>query len=158
MNSIVNKYVRKTNKKLKNRRITREDCDIVGVHIRRTDHIIYEKINGVVPLTGRYFKQAMELYHDNLKHPIFVIVTDDPQWAETELNNFFKVHFTGEGQTEILLLSTCRLRFLLCGQPGLRRPGPRRVDSLQSHRAVQGDIRPLGSHPGRSVSRDNDSL
>ena len=104
----MNKYVRKTNKKLKNRRITREDCDIVGVHIRRTDHIIYEKINGVVPLTGRYFKQAMELYHDNLKHPIFVIVTDDPQWAETELNNFFKVHFTGEGQTEILL-STCLL-------------------------------------------------
>ena len=75
-------YLRKINKK--NVKVRREDCDIVGIHIRRTDHVLYEEMNGAKPLTGRYFKQAMELYHEKLRHPIFVVVTDDPQWAERE--------------------------------------------------------------------------
>ena len=90
----MSKYVRKANKR-KNIKISREDCDIVGIHIRRTDHVIYEKMNGAPPLTARYFKLAMEAYHSKLKHPIFVVVTDDPEWAESNLQSFFTIHFTG---------------------------------------------------------------
>ena len=90
----MSKYVKKTNKK-SGVKISREDCDIVGIHIRRTDHVRYEKINGAAPLPARYFKLAMEAYHGKLKHPIFVVVTDDPEWAESHLGSFFNIHFTG---------------------------------------------------------------
>ena len=100
MNVIVSKYVRKTNKR-KNIKISREDCDIVGIHIRRTDHVMYEEMNGAPPLTARYFKLAMEAYLSKLKHPIFVVVTDDPEWAESQLQSFFNIHFTGRYLAEI---------------------------------------------------------
>ena len=99
----------------KNVRVRREDCDIVGVHVRRTDHILYEKVNGAQPLTARYFKQAMELYHEKLRHPIFVVVTDDPEWAEREIKRFFKIQFTGfydvlsqdSGGLDLAVLTLC---------------------------------------------------
>ena len=94
LKEIVNHYVKRVNKK-KNIRITPDDCDLVGVHIRRTDHLEFEKLNGADPLKPRYFVQAMESYSDKLQHTIFVIVTDDPEWARAEVHKSFKPYFTG---------------------------------------------------------------
>ena len=83
------------NKKKRKSIISIDDCDIIGVHIRRTDHLEYEKINKVKHLTSRYFSQAMHLYSDSIKHPIFVIVTDDQEWALKNIHQSFKPYFTG---------------------------------------------------------------
>ena len=48
------------------------------VHIRRGDHLEYEKLNGAEHLKKQYFLKAMDLYKENLKHPVCIIVTDDP--------------------------------------------------------------------------------
>ena len=62
LTAIVNDYVKKTNKRRKSKTpISRDHCDLVGVHIRRTDHLEFEQLNNVAPLTGRYFLRAMEV-------------------------------------------------------------------------------------------------
>ena len=94
LKEIVDHYVKRMKKK-KKIGITADDCDIVGVHIRRTDHIEFEKLNGADHLKPRYFVQAMETFSDKLQHPIFVIVTDDPLWARKEVHKSFKPYFTG---------------------------------------------------------------
>ena len=58
LREIVNEYVRKVNKRKKSVKISPDDCDLVGVHIRRTDHLEFEKLNGATPLTRTYFTQA----------------------------------------------------------------------------------------------------
>ena len=50
--------MRKVNKRKKSVKISPDDCDLVGVHIRRTDHLEFEKLNGATPLTRTYFTQA----------------------------------------------------------------------------------------------------
>ena len=84
------------NKKRKSEKISKESCELVCVHIRRGDHLEYEKMNGVTHLKTSYFFQAMDIYRDKLKHPVFIIVTDDPQWAYQHLHNSFKPYFTGK--------------------------------------------------------------
>ena len=64
LSEIVDSYVRKVNKRKKSVKITADDCDLVGVHIRRTDHLEFEKLNGATPLTRRYFTQAMQSYSE----------------------------------------------------------------------------------------------
>ena len=58
LSEIVTEYVRKVNKRKKSVKISPDDCDLVGVHIRRTDHLEFEKLNGATPLTRTYFTQA----------------------------------------------------------------------------------------------------
>ena len=49
---------RKKKKKKKRRMITASSLDIVGVHVRRTDHLSYEDRLGYRPLTRTYFIQV----------------------------------------------------------------------------------------------------
>ena len=95
LSEIVTEYVRKVNRRKKSVKITADDCDLVGVHIRRTDHLEFEKLNGASPLSKRYFTQAMQTYSDSLRHPVFVMVTDDPEWARTNIPASFRPQFTG---------------------------------------------------------------
>ena len=53
-------------------------------------------MNNVLPLTSRYFTQAMQVYADVVPHPIFVIVTDDPPWARRNIHKSFKWSVTGK--------------------------------------------------------------
>ena len=87
IDEILNDYTTTVNKKRKNPG---------SVHIRRGDHLEYEKLNGVTHLKTSYFFQAMDIYRDKLKHPVFIIVTDDPQWAYQHLHKSFKPYFTGK--------------------------------------------------------------
>ena len=45
-------------KKKKRKMITASSLDIVGVHVRRTDHLSYEDRLGYRPLTRTYFIQV----------------------------------------------------------------------------------------------------
>ena len=84
------------NKKLKPKRISAESCELVYVHIRRGDHLEYENLNGVPNLKKQYFLQAMDVYKETLQHPVFILVTDDPQWAFKQMHKSFKPYFTGK--------------------------------------------------------------
>ena len=95
INEILKDYTTKINKKLKSKRISPESCELVCVHIRRGDHLEYENLNGVPNLKKQYFLQAMDVYKETLQHPVFILVTDDPQWAFKQMHKSFKPYFTG---------------------------------------------------------------
>ena len=97
LEEILTDYVSKVNsrKRKSKNKISRQSCELVCVHIRRGDHLKYESLNGAPHLKKQYFLQAMDVYKESFKHPVFVIVTDDPTWAETQLHKSFKPYFTG---------------------------------------------------------------
>lgn len=54
---------------------------VVLVHARRTDYIPAAAFHG--PLTANYYKQASEKMLEYVENPIFLLVSDDPQfWSE----------------------------------------------------------------------------
>ena len=75
LDEILTDYTSKVNKKRNSKKILKKSCELVCVHIRRGDHLVYK---------------------ENLKHPVFIIVTDDPEWAHTQIHKSFKPYFTGE--------------------------------------------------------------
>merc|ERR1712013_181117 len=95
LNEILQDYTAKINKKRKSHKISSKSCELVCVHIRRGDHLDYEELNGVQHLKKQYFLQAMDLYKEKLKHPVFIIVTDDPDWAFRQIHQSFQPYFTG---------------------------------------------------------------
>ena len=62
LQEVVGLYLDRVNrsrkKKKKKKRITASSLDIVGVHVRRTDHVSYEDRLGDRPLTRTYFIQV----------------------------------------------------------------------------------------------------
>ena len=96
INEILDDYILKYKKKKKSKKNLRESCELVCVHIRRGDHLEYETLNGAAHLKKHYFLQAMDTYKEQLKHPVFIIVTDDPHWAHSQIHKSFKPYFTGK--------------------------------------------------------------
>jgi hypothetical protein len=72
----------------------------------------YEKINGLAHLKKQYFLQAMDVYKENLRHPVFIIVTDDPQWAYKQIHKSFKPYFTGN--MSYIILHYLHLKTIFC--------------------------------------------
>ena len=60
LQKVVGLYLDRVNRsrKKKKRMITASSLDIVGVHVRRTDHVSYEDRLGYRPLTRTYFIQV----------------------------------------------------------------------------------------------------
>ena len=60
LQEVVGLYLDRVNRsrKKKRKRITASSLDIVGVHVRRTDHLSYEDRLGYRPLTRTYFIQV----------------------------------------------------------------------------------------------------
>ena len=73
-----------------------EDVDIVGVHVRRTDHLEHEHQFGYQKLSKTYYIQAMNTYRSILRFPVYVFVSDDNEWVQSEISqNLFHHSFTG---------------------------------------------------------------
>ena len=96
LEEILADYTTTLNRKRKSKKVLTSSCELVCVHIRRGDHLEYERLNGANHLKKQYFLQAMDVYKENLKHPVFIIVTDDPQWAKNQIHKSFKPYFTGK--------------------------------------------------------------
>ena len=107
LSDIVDDYLMKVNKNRK-RKISARSLNIVGVHIRRTDHVQHEKQFGYRSLDRHYFSQAMDLIRDSVKHPVFVMVTDDQDWVITQFpKQRFQYYTTGQCYNLILQHNTC---------------------------------------------------
>ena len=46
-------------------------------------------------LGRNYFLRAMEVFQQQLPHPVFVLVTDDTEWAAQQIPRGFRPYFTG---------------------------------------------------------------
>ena len=89
-------YLKRVNAKRKRKvKVTQSQLEFVCVHIRRTDHLEFEKMNRVKHLSKNYFVQAMDLFAELLIHPLFVIVSDDTGWARSQIPKGFRPYFTG---------------------------------------------------------------
>ncbi len=54
---------------------------VIVVHARRTDYNIHSNIHG--PLTGRYYKDALQMLLSKIENPIFLLTSDDNNfWSE----------------------------------------------------------------------------
>ena len=95
LGEILADYTTRVNKKRKHKKISVKSCSLVCVHIRRGDHLEYEKLNGADHLKKQYFLQAMDVYKESLRHPVFIIVTDDTQWAKDNIHRSFNPYYTG---------------------------------------------------------------
>ena len=60
--------------------------DYVGVHVRRTDYLPYmaKRYQGV-EVRADFFLEAFRRMRGRLANPIFVVTTDDPNWADENL-------------------------------------------------------------------------
>jgi len=82
----------------------------VGIHVRRTDHLQYERDNDMKNLDLEYYLRAMQLYrkkfarHHLRKLLIFVLLTDDMQWGKSKLLPQAKegdLYLGGEGLSDV---------------------------------------------------------
>ena len=75
-----------------------KDITLVGVHIRRTDHIRFMKDNyDMEPLDAEYFNDAMEYFKEEYENCMFIVASDDIKWAKKNLdkeNN--KIYFSDQ--------------------------------------------------------------
>ena len=61
------------------------DCHLsnVGIHIRRTDYIFFDKkVFKKRPLKSDYFNDAMAYFKEEYENCVFVVASDDIGWAK----------------------------------------------------------------------------
>ena len=71
---------------LRRRNMVGADITWVGVHNRRSDYKHHlGALYGLDLLEADYFERAMKIFTQDHSHVIFVVVTDDMEWAEQNL-------------------------------------------------------------------------
>jgi hypothetical protein len=85
----------------------------VSIHIRRGDYAKNPKAkayHGLCPIS--YYRDAIDLIAETIKHPHFFIFTDDVDWVKENLKiNFGNTFISGSGLTgpqELWLMSKCK--------------------------------------------------
>ena len=113
INPLIRKRFRFSTHKIsdKNLRLSEaiQQNNAVSVHVRRSDYLLpqYSFID-VLPVD--YYKKALKYITNRVENPIFYIFSDDPKWAENNLEIPFETHII-EGNTNIedlYLMSQCK--------------------------------------------------
>lgn len=90
-----------------------EQVTFVAVHIRRTDYIKYLPTKNQTAVGVEYYKFAMNYFRSKrakFGDPVFVITTDDPQWAVEYLQSddvFIATDQVSSPANDLVLLSSC---------------------------------------------------
>jgi galactoside 2-L-fucosyltransferase 1/2 len=59
----------------------------VGVHVRRTDYIGFlKRMYNASPANPDYFVRQMNVFRNKYQRVLFVVVSDDPKWCESEFH------------------------------------------------------------------------
>eukprot|EP00092_Neocalanus_flemingeri_P034291 GFUD01037291.1.p1 GENE.GFUD01037291.1~~GFUD01037291.1.p1 ORF type:complete len:422 (-),score=59.72 GFUD01037291.1:46-1311(-) len=83
----VEKAERKLRDELLKRKIVSSNVTWVGIHNRRGDYGQHLKaLYNLSLLSADYFNRAMKYFSSHFSNVIFVVVTDDMEWAESNLN------------------------------------------------------------------------
>jgi len=85
------RFVRKAEQKMKEelerRRTVNSNVTWVGIHNRRGDYGEHLKsLYGLSLLSANYFKRAMTYFTNHFSNVIFVVVTDDMEWAKENID------------------------------------------------------------------------
>ena len=99
-----------------NKEITEEinSCEAVSVHIRRGDYVsnpVTNEYHGLCPLD--YYQKALSKITSCTNNPHFFIFSDDPEWAQKNLNIEYPIKFITHNGAEksyddLRLMSLCR--------------------------------------------------
>ena len=77
------KKVKETLDKLKKKR---GKVTFIGVHVRRTDHLVYMKeFFQRKPLKADFFNDAMDYFREEYPDSYFIVASDDIKWAKKKL-------------------------------------------------------------------------
>ena len=93
----------------------------VGVHVRRTDYIAYLKRKyDTSPVKPNYFRRQMNVFWNNYKTIIFVVVSDDPKWCERELNGDDVVVMRNKSpEQDLAIMAACNHSIIDYGTYGM---------------------------------------
>ena len=93
----------------------------VGVHVRRTNYIAYLKRKyDTSPVKPDYFRRQMNVFWNNYKTIIFVVVSDDPKCCERELHGDDVVVIRNKSPEEDLaIMSACNHSIIDYGTYGM---------------------------------------
>lgn len=91
----------------------RKNYTFVGVHIRRTDYLLYllRKYN-IAPVGVNFFSSAMGIFEKKYQNVMFIIVSDDPNWCWKTFSYKENVYVTGRPQKnspelDMAILASC---------------------------------------------------
>lgn len=91
----------------------KEQDNTISIHVRRGDYLNQKNQNvygGIC--TAEYYNKACEIIKQMIEKPLFVIFSDDIQWAKEnikEKNSIFVEPIVGEGSyVDLYLMSQCR--------------------------------------------------
>ncbi len=66
-----------------------ESSVLVSVHVRRTDYQKYmqdHRPQGGLYLSRQFFIEAMDYFREKYQNPLFIVASDDQNWAKRNLN------------------------------------------------------------------------
>ncbi|KAJ8311634.1 hypothetical protein KUTeg_010989 [Tegillarca granosa] len=92
----------------------------VGVHIRRRDmNSGYHLARGYSVATVEYIKRAVDYFKKNVVNPVFVVVSDDRDWAKRYLQDKDIIHTRrGSSGEDMALLANCNHSIISTGSYG----------------------------------------
>lgn len=89
-----------------------EEKESVSIHIRRGDYVANPEANSFHGLTTlEYYKQAIDLVSKKIKHPFFIVISDDIEWCKTEfdfVDCFFVENGRGKDYEDLRLMTKCQ--------------------------------------------------
>lgn len=89
--------------------IEKKNC--VSIHFRRWDYIDYPDIYPV--LSDDYYKLAIKMINELVENPVFVVFSDDIEYARSKLSNYNNVMFVEHNRwddswQDMYLMSKCK--------------------------------------------------
>jgi len=89
----------------------------VSLHIRRYDRVIDPYTNKLFGTTSpHYYEMAKKIVRENVKNPVYFVITDDLEWARDNVHTGFPTEFIGQGQDkcheDLELMRMCKHHIL----------------------------------------------
>jgi galactoside 2-L-fucosyltransferase 1/2 len=93
----------------------------VGVHVRRTDYIGYLKRKyNASPATPDYFIRQMNVFRNKYQRVLFVVMSDDPKWCESEFRgDDIVVMKTNSPSQDLAIMAACNHSIIDYGTYGV---------------------------------------
>jgi galactoside 2-L-fucosyltransferase 1/2 len=98
-----------------------KDVTYVGVHVRRTDYIDFlKRAYNASPAPPDYFVRHMNIFRNKYKRVLFVVMSDDPKWCESEFRgDDIVVMKTNSPAQDIAIMAACNHSIIDYGTYGM---------------------------------------
>lgn len=92
---------------------------LIGVHIRRGD-MLAQKLRGYNVADETYINKALGFYRKTVTNPVFLISSDDMNWARNSIQESYDVNFVGGNSlgVDLAILANCQHSVITSGSYG----------------------------------------